>query len=149
MLQNFEKFGSAPHPPPHKTPVTKLKIPTKNVKNEIQKAENKITIADETLPKPLPVETRQKPRLSKVTPLEVRKSEENLVDEKFSNKVSSETITLKLKNAESILGISIIGGTDENSDITVSLSVMSVINCLKNSIFFYALLQNLFESYFL
>lgn len=100
--------------------VTKPLIPTRNVRNEILKAENKISVSTENIPKADVVEVRPKPRQSKITPLEVRKSEENLASSKFTEKLSTDTVILQLSNPESILGISVTGGADENADIVVS-----------------------------
>lgn len=124
LMQNFEKFGSSPPPLPQKPMISKPHVPTKNVKNEIQKAENKISVSTENIAKSdVLTEIRPKPRLSRISiPLEVRKSEDNLANARLSEKLNTETVILKLNNAESILGISITGGVDENSDIVVMFS---------------------------
>lgn len=125
LTQNFEKFGASPPPLPQKILPTKPQIPTRSVRSEILKAENKISVSSENISKPALSEARPKPRLSKVTPIEIGKSVESLLEEKSTDIPSTEIVILQLKNSESILGVSLIGGSDENSDIMVSTAILN------------------------
>lgn len=119
LTENFEKFGATPPPLPQKS-ISKQLIPSKSVRQEILKAENKINVSAEAVSKP---EIQTKSRPSKIIPKEMTKSEENLLADKFAPKMHTEIIILKVKNAEMPLGISINGGVDENSDIVVSFII--------------------------
>ncbi|CAH1955706.1 unnamed protein product [Acanthoscelides obtectus] len=123
LMENFENFGSAPPPMPHKVPNYKLPVVKKSIRAEVSTIEHDTPSSPQTSS-----DIKKAKSVENIKPSEVKAKklfERGLVDkvEKFERASCQDTnvitMVLTLDSLESNLGVALTGGADEHKEITV------------------------------